>query len=127
MWLRIENTYIQDPTIHGIGFMIRNDDVDGSRLIVKKCKTARRKCLAVLRKHKIPAKMDGDLLDVRDMIISHNILKMQDCVEVHLKWDNAPIILGEMLVDGTSAIVTEIPAYGKVENEAREPSLEGEE
>jgi len=113
MWLKIGNEYCQNPVIIGTDFLIRTDDLDGSRIIVKAQKTSRRKMLASLKKHCIPAKIVGEPRDCGDILRMHLI----NGIECSLQWKFEPFVLGSGVELQYDYIVKDRPAFGVVINE----------
>jgi len=119
MWLKINDKYHLDPIIWGKDFIIACDDVDGTRIVVKRMKSARRKMLEVIRRIQAPAKPSMDVYNSVQILDG----KLSNCSETGLWWKSEPFVYtGTGLV--SKSVVCERPKHGIVLNEAGEQQKE---
>lgn len=121
MWLKINNRYHQDPTLIADGFMIRMDDIDGCRVIVRDIPSAARKMRACLGRFKIKGTFDGEHHHIRELIMFRGTLRLLLCVECTFIWKRISVeCVGYELADGlsldSSCSVTDKPSFGTVIN-----------
>jgi hypothetical protein len=125
MWLKVERPlgtvkYYQDPALVADGFMIRMDDIDGCRVIVRDMKSAPTKMRVCLGKFKIKGTVNYESMIVgTDLILFRGMMRLFQCTSCEFIWDKR---VGFKMPDGLAldnkCSVVDKPPFGDVINEA---------